>query len=43
MRFSYTGLTPFTNYTVLVQAKAAGEVGPAAQNNVITPAEGKNI
>lgn len=40
MRFSYAGLTPFTKYTVEVRAKAAGEVGPAAQENVTTPAEG---
>lgn len=43
MRFAFTGLTPFTRYTVAVRAKAAGEVGPAAQDNVITPAEGENI
>lgn len=40
MRFSFTGLTPYTQYTVAVRAKAAGEVGPAAEENVITPAEG---
>nr|XP_046251054.1 phosphatidylinositol phosphatase PTPRQ isoform X3 [Scatophagus argus] len=39
MRFSFTGLTPYTRYTVAVRAKAAGEVGPAAQHDVITPAE----
>ncbi|XP_049430343.1 phosphatidylinositol phosphatase PTPRQ isoform X2 [Epinephelus fuscoguttatus] len=38
-RFSLTGLTPYTRYTVAVRAKAAGEVGPAAQDDVITPAE----
>uniref|UniRef100_UPI0037E94576 phosphatidylinositol phosphatase PTPRQ n=1 Tax=Semicossyphus pulcher TaxID=241346 RepID=UPI0037E94576 len=38
-RFSLTGLTPYTRYTVAVRAKAAGEVGPAAQEVVITPAE----
>ncbi|XP_049930076.1 phosphatidylinositol phosphatase PTPRQ isoform X4 [Epinephelus moara] len=38
-RFSLTGLTPYTQYTVAVRAKAAGEVGPAAQDDVITPAE----
>ncbi|XP_034542203.1 phosphatidylinositol phosphatase PTPRQ [Notolabrus celidotus] len=39
MRFSFNGLTPYTQYTVAVRAKAAGEVGPAAQEDVITPAE----
>ncbi|KAM8751980.1 phosphatidylinositol phosphatase PTPRQ [Acanthopagrus schlegelii] len=38
-RFAFTGLTPYTRYTVVVRAKAAGEVGPAAQDDVITPAE----
>ncbi|XP_070763484.1 phosphatidylinositol phosphatase PTPRQ [Enoplosus armatus] len=39
MRFAFTGLTPYTRYTLAVRAKAAGEVGPAAQDDVITPAE----
>ncbi|XP_068459000.1 phosphatidylinositol phosphatase PTPRQ isoform X3 [Clinocottus analis] len=39
MRFALTGLTPYTKYTVAVRAKASGEVGPAAQDDVITPAE----
>ncbi|XP_056244137.1 phosphatidylinositol phosphatase PTPRQ [Seriola aureovittata] len=39
MRFAFTGLTPYTRYTVAVRAKAAGEVGPAAQEDVLTPAE----
>ncbi|XP_047451818.1 phosphatidylinositol phosphatase PTPRQ, partial [Mugil cephalus] len=39
MRFSFTGLTPYTRYTVGVQARAAGELGPAAEEEVITPAE----
>ncbi|XP_069567271.1 phosphatidylinositol phosphatase PTPRQ [Brachyistius frenatus] len=39
MRFAFTGLTPYTLYTVAVRAKAAGEVGPAAQDDVVTPAE----
>ncbi|XP_029378292.1 phosphatidylinositol phosphatase PTPRQ [Echeneis naucrates] len=39
MRFAFTGLTPYTRYRVAVRAKAAGEVGPAAQEVVITPAE----
>ncbi|KAM9352376.1 phosphatidylinositol phosphatase PTPRQ [Symphorus nematophorus] len=39
MRFAFTGLTPYTRYTVAVRAKAAGEVGPAAEEDVITLAE----
>uniref|UniRef100_A0A3Q3G0M1 Protein tyrosine phosphatase receptor type Q n=1 Tax=Labrus bergylta TaxID=56723 RepID=A0A3Q3G0M1_9LABR len=39
MQFSFTGLTPYTSYTVAVRAKAAGEVGPAAEQDVITPPE----
>ncbi|XP_035497594.2 phosphatidylinositol phosphatase PTPRQ isoform X3 [Scophthalmus maximus] len=39
MRFAFAGLKPYTRYTVAVRAKAAGEVGPAAQEDVITPAE----
>ncbi|XP_035858941.1 phosphatidylinositol phosphatase PTPRQ isoform X2 [Sander lucioperca] len=38
-RFALSGLTPYTRYTVLLRAKAAGEVGPAAQDVIITPAE----
>lgn len=41
MRFTFTGLSPYTRYTLGVRAKAAGEVGPSAQVNVITPAEGE--
>ncbi|MEQ2299302.1 hypothetical protein AMECASPLE_013839, partial [Ameca splendens] len=37
--FLFTGLTPYTKYRVGVRAKAAGEVGPAAEKVVITPAE----
>lgn len=40
MRFTFTGLTPYTRYTVVVRAKAAGEVGPAAEDEVTTPPEG---
>lgn len=40
MRFLFTLLTPYTTYRVAVRAKAAGEVGPAAEEVVITPAEG---
>ncbi|KAM8861703.1 LOW QUALITY PROTEIN: phosphatidylinositol phosphatase PTPRQ [Synchiropus picturatus] len=39
MRFTFTGLTPYTKYTVAVRAKAAGEVGPAAQDAIVTSAE----
>ncbi|XP_039664458.1 phosphatidylinositol phosphatase PTPRQ isoform X3 [Perca fluviatilis] len=38
-RFALSGLTPYTRYTVDVRAKAAGEVGPAAQDVIITPPE----
>ncbi|TMS05999.1 Phosphatidylinositol phosphatase PTPRQ [Larimichthys crocea] len=38
-RFSFTGLNPYTRYTVAVRAKAVGEVGPSADMDVITPAE----
>lgn len=41
-RFALIGLTPYTRYTVAVRAKAAGEVGPAAQDNVTTAVEGEN-
>lgn len=40
MLFTLTGLIPYTQYTLMVRAKAAGEVGPAVQVEVITPAEG---
>ncbi|XP_029010469.1 phosphatidylinositol phosphatase PTPRQ isoform X2 [Betta splendens] len=39
LRFAFMGLTPFTRYKVVVRAKAAGEVGPAAEHLFITPAE----
>ncbi|XP_038124665.1 phosphatidylinositol phosphatase PTPRQ [Cyprinodon tularosa] len=39
MRFLFTGLTPYTRYIVAVRAKAAGEVGPAAEEVLTTPAE----
>ncbi|XP_008410634.1 phosphatidylinositol phosphatase PTPRQ isoform X3 [Poecilia reticulata] len=38
-RFLFAGLTPYTTYRVAVRAKAAGEVGPAAQEVIVTPAE----
>lgn len=41
MRFTFSGLTPYTRYTMALRAKAAGEVGPAAQDEIITPPEGK--
>lgn len=40
MRFTFTGLTPYTRYTMVVRAKAAGEVGPAAEDEITTPPEG---
>lgn len=43
MRFLFTGLTPYTRYMLAVRAKAAGEVGPAAEEDVVTPAEGANF
>eukprot|EP00066_Takifugu_rubripes_P016017 XP_011605283.1 PREDICTED: phosphatidylinositol phosphatase PTPRQ [Takifugu rubripes] len=39
MQFTFAGLTPYTRYTLEVRAKAAGEVGPSVQAEVITPAE----
>ncbi|XP_019217115.1 phosphatidylinositol phosphatase PTPRQ isoform X5 [Oreochromis niloticus] len=39
MRFAFTGLKPYTRYIVAVRAKAAGEVGPAAEGDIVTPAE----
>uniref|UniRef100_A0A3P8TAE3 Protein tyrosine phosphatase receptor type Q n=1 Tax=Amphiprion percula TaxID=161767 RepID=A0A3P8TAE3_AMPPE len=39
MRFAFTGLTPYTRYTIEVRAKAAGETGPAAHEDITTPAE----
>ncbi|KAF6738160.1 Phosphatidylinositol phosphatase PTPRQ [Oryzias melastigma] len=38
-RFLFTGLTPYTKYRVVVSAKAAGELGPEAEDVVITPPE----
>nr|XP_004553306.2 phosphatidylinositol phosphatase PTPRQ isoform X5 [Maylandia zebra] len=38
-RFAFTGLKPYTRYIVDVRAKAAGEVGPAAKGDIVTPAE----
>uniref|UniRef100_A0A3B3HQ50 Protein tyrosine phosphatase receptor type Q n=1 Tax=Oryzias latipes TaxID=8090 RepID=A0A3B3HQ50_ORYLA len=38
-RFVFTGLTPYTKYKVVVSAKAAGELGPEAEDVVITPPE----
>ncbi|XP_037109194.1 phosphatidylinositol phosphatase PTPRQ [Syngnathus acus] len=39
MRFSLTGLAPYAKYSVEVGAKAAGDVGPVARNDVRTSAE----
>lgn len=41
MRSVISGLSPYTQYTVAVRAKVAGEVGPALEANVLTLAEGK--
>lgn len=41
VRFAFTGLTPYTNYTIVIQARAAGELGPGARKEVITLAEGE--
>uniref|UniRef100_A0A8C5G3A7 Protein-tyrosine-phosphatase n=1 Tax=Gouania willdenowi TaxID=441366 RepID=A0A8C5G3A7_GOUWI len=38
-RFAFTALNPYTRYRIAVRAKAAGEVGPAVEEAVITPAE----
>lgn len=40
MQLTFAGLNPYTRYTLEVRAKAAGEVGPPVQTEVITPAEG---
>ncbi|XP_077591289.1 phosphatidylinositol phosphatase PTPRQ [Stigmatopora nigra] len=39
MRFSFTSLAPYTEYTVEVGARAAGQVGPVARDHVRTSAE----
>lgn len=39
-QFTFAGLNPYTRYTLEVRAKAAGEVGPSVQTELITPAEG---
>ncbi|XP_030646296.1 phosphatidylinositol phosphatase PTPRQ [Chanos chanos] len=38
-RFVYTGLTPYTHYTLTVMAKSAGATGPVAETSILTPAE----
>ncbi|TNN00898.1 hypothetical protein fugu_012144 [Takifugu bimaculatus] len=43
MQFTFAGLTPYTRYTLEVRAKAAGEVGPSVQAEVITPAEAPSV
>lgn len=40
IQFTFSGLNPYTRYTLEIRAKAAGEVGPSLQAEVITPAEG---
>ncbi|XP_055078550.1 phosphatidylinositol phosphatase PTPRQ [Periophthalmus magnuspinnatus] len=37
--FEFSGLMPYTKYTVIVRAKSAGELGPAAERRLITAAE----
>ncbi|XP_057692656.1 phosphatidylinositol phosphatase PTPRQ isoform X1 [Corythoichthys intestinalis] len=39
MRFSFNGLAPYTEYTLEVGARAAGQVGPVARDDVRTLAE----
>ncbi|KAL0968338.1 hypothetical protein UPYG_G00265600 [Umbra pygmaea] len=41
LRFMYSGLAPYTQYKVEVQAKSAGLLGPEAFTAVLTLAEGK--
>ncbi|XP_029104792.1 phosphatidylinositol phosphatase PTPRQ [Scleropages formosus] len=38
-RLMYSGLTPFTNYRVVIRARSAGALGPEAETTVLTPAE----
>ncbi|XP_072290555.1 phosphatidylinositol phosphatase PTPRQ [Eucyclogobius newberryi] len=37
--FEFSSLMPYTTYTVVVRAKSAGELGPAAERRLITAAE----
>ncbi|KAI1882027.1 hypothetical protein AGOR_G00246470 [Albula goreensis] len=39
LKFMYSGLTPYTNYRAVVQAKSAWILGPAAESIILTPAE----
>ncbi|KAM6960599.1 phosphatidylinositol phosphatase PTPRQ [Aplochiton taeniatus] len=39
LRFAYGGLTPYTGYRVEVRARSAGELGPEAYADVLTPSE----
>ncbi|XP_023694433.2 phosphatidylinositol phosphatase PTPRQ [Paramormyrops kingsleyae] len=39
MKLSYSGLTPYTNYRLVIRAKSAGALGPEAVTTVLTPAE----
>ncbi|XP_070686459.1 phosphatidylinositol phosphatase PTPRQ [Pempheris klunzingeri] len=39
MRFTFGDLDPYTKYTVVIRAKAAGEVGPAVQEDIFTSPE----
>ncbi|XP_048886550.1 phosphatidylinositol phosphatase PTPRQ [Brienomyrus brachyistius] len=39
MKLSYSSLTPYTNYRLVIRAKSAGALGPEAVTTVLTPAE----
>uniref|UniRef100_A0AAY5L1G0 Protein-tyrosine-phosphatase n=1 Tax=Esox lucius TaxID=8010 RepID=A0AAY5L1G0_ESOLU len=39
LHFMYSGLTPYTTYRVVVQARSAGLLGPEALITLLTPAE----
>ncbi|KAK7891501.1 hypothetical protein WMY93_023464 [Mugilogobius chulae] len=37
--YEFSGLIPYTSYTVVVRAKSAGELGPATERQLLTAAE----
>ncbi|XP_048863793.1 LOW QUALITY PROTEIN: phosphatidylinositol phosphatase PTPRQ-like [Brienomyrus brachyistius] len=39
VNFTYSGLTPYTNYSVTVRAQSAGTLGPVAEVTVLTLAD----
>ncbi|XP_023666780.2 phosphatidylinositol phosphatase PTPRQ-like isoform X2 [Paramormyrops kingsleyae] len=39
VNFTYSGLTPYTNYSVTVRAQSAGALGPVAEVTVLTLAD----